>query len=177
MLDKLKDRVLNCAIRKQSPRKVLFQNYKDIKTVLVLYESDFQEQNAVIKRLRDELVHDGKEVVLLGYADKKNIISLVLPISRIIGRKQVNLFEKPTEEVIQFMQQNQYDLLLDLTLHPCRPLHYAALYARAAFKTGLDMTKGIHDFMIATHEQSSPVFLFEQIIRYLKMINSKPYIK
>ncbi len=173
MFDKLKDWTLRRAIRKQAPRQVLFQNYQDIKTVLIVYESDVTEQNAIIKRLRDDLIKDGKDVALLGYADKKEIVSLVLPKSRIIGKKNLSFFDKPSEEVIQYMQQSHYDLLLDLTMRPCRPLHYLALYARADFKAGLDMTKGILDFMISTSEQNSPVFLFEQIIRYLKMINSK----
>ena len=173
MFDKLKDWALRRAIKKQAPRQVLFQNYKDIKTILIVYESEYTEQNAIIKRLRDDLVKDGKDVSLLGYVDKKEIISLVLPKSRIIGKKNLTWLGQPNEEVILFMQQSHYDLLLDLTMRPCRPLHYLALKARADFKAGLDMTKGILDFMISTTEQSSPIFLFEQIVRYLKIINSK----
>ncbi len=173
MFEKLKDWTLRRAIRKQAPRQVLFLNYQDIKTVLIVYESDGTGQNTVIKRLRDDLVKDGKDVALLGYVDKKDITSLVSPESRIIGKKDLTWLDKPNEEVILFMQQSHYDLLLDLTMRPCRPLHYLALNARADFKAGLDMTKGILDFMISTTEQSSPIFLFEQIVRYLKMINSK----
>ena len=173
MFEKLKDWTLSRAIRKQAPRQVLFLNYQDIKTVLIVYESDGTGQNTVIKRLRDDLAKDGKDVALLGYVDKKDITSLVSPESRIIGKKDLTWLDKPNEEVILFMQQSHYDLLLDLTMRPCRPLHYLALNARADFKAGLDMTKGILDFMISTTEQSSPIFLFEQIVRYLKMINSK----
>lgn len=173
MFDKIKDWALKRAIHQQAPRQVLFRNYQDIKTILVIYESDYTEQNAVIKRLRETLEKEGKDVSLLGYADKKDVLSLVLPKSRIIGRKQLTLLGKPSEEVLLYMQQAHYDLLLDLTMRPCRPLHYLALNARADFKAGLDMTKDILDFMISTSEQNSPVFLFEQIIRYLKMINSQ----
>lgn len=173
MFNNLKNWALHRAIRKKAPRQVLFRNYEDIKSILVIYESDYTEQNAVIKRLRDELVRDGKEVSLLGYVNKRDVLSLVLPKSRIIGRKQVGWLDKPSLDVIQFMQQNHYDLLLDLTMNVCRPLQYLALYAPADFKAGMNISSGILDFMIDTSEQGSPVFLFEQIIRYLKMINSK----
>lgn len=156
MLDKLKDWLLQRAIRKQNPRQARLRNYKDIRNVLLLYKADPTGLNADILRIKETLTKEGKEVTLF-----------TLDLD-----KEVNLFDYPNKTKVLDLQQVNYDLLIDLTLEPCRPLHYAALYARADCKAGLELTHGILDFMIAVTKQVNASFLYEQIIRYLKIINS-----
>lgn len=155
MLENLKQSVLERAIRKQKPRQPRLRNYDSMRNVLVLYKESTGKE--AIERLKKLLVADGKEVTLFSFGEQT----------------EVNFFEKPSKVVIANLQRVHYDLLIDLTLEPCRPMHYLALYASADCKAGLELTHGILDFMIAASQQITPDFLFEQILRYLKMINSK----
>ncbi|MCQ2346737.1 MAG: hypothetical protein MJZ92_02255 [Paludibacteraceae bacterium] len=172
MLDKLKDRIFMHYLHRQPPRHVLFPDYASARSVLILYESDVMEKNLVVKDLRDRLLKEDKDVVLWGYADKKDILSPILPQSRIFGRKDINLLGAPREELINELHRREYNLLIDLTQHPCRPLHYIAMYARAHFKAGMDIVEGIHDLRIHTEPQKEPTYLFEQITFYLRNIHS-----
>lgn len=156
MLENLKQWVFERAIRKQKPRQPRLRNYNSMRNVLVLYkESD--GKGASIERLQKQLIADGKEVTLFGLSEQT----------------KVNFFECPPKQMVADLQRIHYDLLIDLTLEPCRPMHYLALYASADCKAGLELTHGIHDFMIAVSRQVTPTFLFDQILHYLKMINSK----
>lgn len=155
MLENLKQWVLERAIRKQQPRQPRLRNYDSMRNMLVLYKESVGKET--IEQLKKQLIADGKEVTLFSFSEQT----------------EINFFEKPSKVVIADLQKVHYDLLIDLTIEPCRPMHYLALYAGADCKAGLEITHGILDFMIAVSQPITPVFLFEQIIRYLKMINSK----
>lgn len=156
MLDNLKDWLLQRAIRKQNPRQARLRNYKDIRNVLLIYKNEPASLNAEILHIKDTLVKEGKEVTLF-----------TLDLD-----KETTFLGRPKQAKVLELQQVNYDLLIDLTLEPCRPLHYLALYARADCKAGLELTHGILDFMIAVSKQVNASFLYEQIIRYLRIINS-----
>ncbi len=155
MFENLKQWVLERAIRKQKPRQPRLRNYDSMRNVLVLYKESTGKE--AIERLKKLLVADGKEVTLFSFSEQT----------------EVNFFEKPSKVVIADLQKIHYDLLIDLTLEPCRPMHYLALYASADCKAGLELTHGILDFMIAVSQQVTTTFLFEQILRYLKIINKQ----
>jgi len=126
----------------------------------------------VTETIRKKLLADDKDVVLLGYAPKKEIQSPILPQSRIMGLKDHNLLDIPRSELVESLQRRQYDMLIDLTQTPILPLQYMSMYARADFKTGMQRENGLLDFMIQTEPQDSPLFLFDQIIYFLKHIQS-----
>ncbi len=155
MLENLKQWVLERAIRKQKPRQPRLRNYDSMRNVLVLYKEQ-EGRRGTIERLKKQLIADGKEVTFFGFSEQT----------------EVNFLEKPSKVVITDLQKVHYDLLIDLALEPCRPMHYLALYASADCKAGLELTHGILDFMIAVSRQITPDFLFEQILRYLKIINA-----
>ena len=169
---KIKEKIFEWYLRKQPARQAIFPKFDDVRSVLVLYESDLSEKNTVVKKLRDELILENKDVVLWGYCNKKEIDSLILPQSRILGRSDINILGAPRRDVIDDLLKRPYDLLIDLTQQPCLPLRYIAMYARADFKAGLVNNSGLYDFLIDTKPQETPEFLFQQIVKYLKMINS-----
>ena len=172
-MGKIKDWVYNHKAGKQPEREVVFPHFDDVRSVLVLFESDIQEKNEVIKSIADQLRKEDKDVVMWGYCAKKDIDSPTLLQLRILGTRDFNVFEVPKDEIISELQRREFDLLIDLTQHPCRPLRYLALYARANFKSGLDLERGVHDLLISTEPQETPQFLFDQIVKYLKMIQAK----
>jgi len=173
----IKEFIFNYRLRKLPARQVQFPNYAHVRSVLVVYESDEQENNTVVQAIRDELLKQGKDVVLWGYCDKKVITTPTLPQSRILGKADVQFFGGLQPAAIADLDQRTYGLLLDLTQRPCLPLQYVAAWAKASFKAGLQLRKdnqsdGIHDFLIQTAPQESPYFLYTQIIKYLQMIHA-----
>lgn len=167
---KLKEKIFSYKQRSLPAREAIFPDYKNVRSVLVLFESELLERNAFVYAIAQKLIDDDKDVVSWGYCDKKEIQSPILPHLRVLGRRDFTLFGTPTEEVLHDLQKRHYDLLIDLTQHDCLALRYLALYARADFKTGLNLGTGIHDLLISTPPQETPDYLFEQIVKYLKMI-------
>ena len=169
----LKERIFNRKAGKQPEREVVFPNFDTVRSVLVLFESDMEEQNEIIKSIANELRKEDKDVVLWGYCEKKEIQTPAMSHLRILGTRDFNILGAPKDEIIAELQKREYDLLIDLTQHQSRPLRSLALYARATFKSGMNLGQGIHDFLINTDPQATPQFLFEQIVKYLKMIQPK----
>lgn len=172
-MSRIKDWIFTYRAGKEPKREVIFPQFDNVRSVLVLFESDFTEKNPVIKSIAEQLRQEDKDVVLWGYCDKKDIQSPILPQLRIVGRRDFGFLGQPKDELIADLQKRQYDLLIDLTQHTNRCLRYLALYARANFKTGMNLQIGIHDLLINTEPQDTPQFLFEQIVKYLKMIQPK----
>ena len=169
----IRERIFEYRLRKEASRQAVFPKYENVRSVLLLYESEMSEKNTTVKSIRDYLLAQDKDVVLWGFCDKKEILSLVLPQSRIMGRRDLNLLGSPKEEVVKDLQKRHYDLLIDLTQRPCLPLRYISLYARTEFRAGLNMAGARNDLLINTAPQETPQFLFEQIEKYLKMIQTK----
>lgn len=172
MFEKLKDKLFTYIQRRHPAKDTAFPDYENVRSVLILFESDPLEKNTAILELRDRLLQEDKDVVLWGFAPKKEIASLILPQRRILGLGDQTFWGGLREDVISDLQGRRYDLMIDLTQQPCLPLRYAALYARADFKAGLPHTQGISHFILNTPPQENGVFLFNQIIHYLKCIRS-----
>ena len=169
----LTEKIFTYKQRRQPAREAIFPDFKNVRSVLVLFESELLEQNAFVYAIAQKLIDEDKDVVSWGYCDKKEIQSPILPHLRVLGRRDFTLFGAPKEEVLHDLQKRHFDLLIDLTQHPCLALRYLAMYARADFKTGLNLGTGIHDLLLSTEPQETPDFLFEQIVKYLKMIQPK----
>ena len=172
MFEKYRKFLFSKRVAKQQPRNVRFPVYDDIKTVLLLYQSDETDQNKEINDIVSLLLHDGKTVDTFGYADKRRIVSPDLPQSRMICRKDVSFSLRPKKEIMSELITHKYDLLIDLTMQYCLPLHYTAMYADAVFKTGRHIVDGLHDMMIDMPQNGNPMSLYNQIIHFLNIIKS-----
>lgn len=170
-----------------SERERRFVNYNNAKTVLLLFESDFSEKNPEIRKIIYKLQQDGKKVSAWGFIDKKTVMTSILPDFRILNYKETNLFHVPENSFLSELEEQKFDLLIDLTLKPFLPLQYVALYANASCKTGTRNTElKLYDFVLdieklmnhkndtdANEFQPDEAYLFQQIIFYLKSIQTK----
>ena len=177
-----------------------FVNYENANTVLLLFESDYIEKNRYIRKVITQLVADGKKVTGWGYIDNKKATTAQLPSFKIMDKSSINWLECPKEQLLKELCEDEYDLLIDLSLNDHLPLQYICLYANAAFKTGMSrtsddildfkikITPSISDEMEADMKDENKVefedlnenmfhtdqqFLFEQITFYLKNIQTK----
>jgi ribosome-associated heat shock protein Hsp15 len=77
---------------------------------------------------------------------------------------------RPTKKDIrEILIARQFDLLIDLTQQPSLTMQYMAMDIQADFKVGRFIHEGIHDMTIDTAPQEAPDYLFEQIVKYIKM--------
>ncbi|MBQ7996859.1 MAG: hypothetical protein IJ249_04250 [Paludibacteraceae bacterium] len=169
-------------LRKRMPaRNPRFPHLDQPLKVMIIYESDVLERNDAIKSIRQDLLKRQMDVTMWGYVAKKEITTLILPQSRILGIMDYNWWGKPTSAVLTDLQAEHYDLMIDLTTRQLLPLRYLVLYTDADFKVGLNLGEGLHDMLISlpdlTPEQGEEVqteasWLYNQIMQYLTTIKS-----
>ena len=176
---KIKEKIFNYLAGKRPPREVRFPHAEQPLKVLLIYESDVLERNDAIKTIRQDLLRRQMDISMWGFVEKKEIQTLILPQSRILGLNDYSWWGQPKDYVMTDLQAEHYDLLIDLTTRPLLPLRYIAMYADADFKAGLNLGEGIHDMLISPPyldtENAKPeaTWLFDQIMRYITTIKSK----
>ena len=178
---KLKQRIFEYLRGKQPERNPRFPHLDRPLKIMIIYESDVLERNDSIKSIRQDLLRRQMDVTMWGYVEKKEILTLILPQSRILGLNDYNWMGKPRDYVISDLMADHYDLLIDLTTRPLLPLRYIAMFADADFKVGLNLGEGVHDMLISlpdfSPEQGEEAeieasWLFNQIMGYLTTIKS-----
>lgn len=178
---KLKQYIFDYLRKKMPERNPRFPHLDQPLKILLIYESDPLERNDNIKSIRQELLKRQMDVTMWGYLERKEIVSLVLPQSRILGLGDYNLLGKPRDYVVRDLTAEHYDLLIDLTTRQLLPLRYLAMLAEADFKVGMNLGEGVHDMLISlpdfTPEQGELAeiessWLFDQMMGYLTTIKS-----
>lgn len=170
---KLSEYIFNHHRRKHKRQVHAFPEWSKVKHILLLFESDLTEKNLHIKQLIKELQQQGKEVTAWGYVDSKTALSGILRDYRILAHRDTNLFDKPKEIHLKDLTRRHFDVVIDLTLKDILPLKYLMLYAEADFKAGRQPEEPyLADFMVMNVNNEDPAFLFDQIIYYLKHIQS-----
>jgi len=177
----IKEKIFEYLANRVPERDPRFPHLDKPLKVMIIYESDVLERNDSIKTIRQDLLRRQMDVTMWGFVEKKEVQTLILPQSRILGLGDYNLLGKPRDYVLTDLQAEHYDLLIDLTVRPLLPLRYIAMYTEADFKVGLNLGEGIHDMLISlpdfTPEQGEEAsieasWLFDQIMRYLTTIKS-----
>lgn len=177
----IKNKIFEYLSNRQEERQPRFPHLDKPLKILIIYESDVLERNDAMKTIRQDLLRRQMDVTMWGFVEKKEITSLILPQSRILGLSSYNFFGKPQDDVLRDFQAEHYDLLIDLTTRPLLSLRYLALYAKADFKVGLNLGEGLHDMLISlpdfTPEQGEKAaieasWLYNEIMKYLTTIKS-----
>ena len=63
-MSRIKDWIFTYRAGKEPKREVIFPQFDNVRSVLVLFESDFTEKNPVIKSIAEQLRQEDKDVVL-----------------------------------------------------------------------------------------------------------------
>ena len=175
---KLKQYIFDYLLKKQGSRDPRFPHLDQPLKIMIIYESDLLERNDSIKTIRQDLLRRQMDVTMWGYVEKKEIQTLILPQSRILGVGDYNWLGKPRDYVLTDLKAEHYDLLIDLTTRPLLPLRYIAMYTDADFKVGMNLGEGIHDMLISIPdmdtEQAKPeaTWLYNEIMRFITTIKS-----
>lgn len=147
-MNKLREKIFAWILKRQATRRVVMPQWDTLRTVAVLYP------NNNIQHIIQQIEKDEKEVVVFTLPDKKQIDWIT---------------ERPKKEIREILTARQFDLLIDLTQQPSLTMLYMAMDIQADFKVGRFIREGIHDLTIDTAPQEAPDYLFEQILKYIKV--------
>lgn len=148
-MNKLREKIFEWFLKRQAARTVHIPNWKQVRSVAVLYP------NNNIQHIIKQIEQADKDVVVFTIPEKQDICWLT---------------ERPKKDVLERISARPFDILIDLSQEPSRTLQYMGMAIRADFKVGRFMREGIHDLTIDTPPQAAPDYLFEQILRYIEML-------
>lgn len=169
----LAEKSINKVLSSQE-RETHFPNYKSIKSILILFKSEENEKNPFIRKIISELKEEGKKVTVWGYVDKKEVETPILPDFRLFGNSEINFYDIPKSLMVNEFTHMQYDMVIQMTISDVIPLDYLMAKAHSPFKVSrIKPYKGIADFMIKINESEDDLFLYNQIMHYLKSIQAK----
>jgi hypothetical protein len=155
-------------------RNSYYPDFKDIKTVLILFKSDEDEKNGFIREIIAELKSEGKKVTVWGYLDKKLTETPILPDFRLFSNKELTFYKIPKPLLVNEFTHVEYDIVIQLSAEDILPLDYLLAQANSQFKVSKNKSyKGVSDFMIELDETADDAFLYEKIMFYLKSIQAK----
>ena len=145
-MNKLREKIFEWFLKRQAARTVHIPNWKQVRSVAVLYP------NNNIQHIIKQIEQADKDVVVFTMPEKQDICWLT---------------ERPKKEILERISARPFDILIDLSQEPSRTLQYMGMAIRADFKVGRFMREGIHDLTIDPPPQAAPDYLFEQILRYI----------
>ena len=148
-MNNLREKIFEWFLKRQATRTVHIPNWKQVRSVAVLYP------NNNIQHIIKQIEQADKDVVVFTMPEKQDICWLT---------------ERPKKEILERISARPFDILIDLSQEPSRTLQYMGMAIRADFKVGRFMREGIHDLTIDTPPQAAPDYLFEQILRYIEML-------
>jgi hypothetical protein len=148
-MNKLREKIFEWFLKRQAARTVHIPNWKQVRSVAVLYP------NNNIQHIIQQIEQADKDVVVYTMPEKQDICWLT---------------ERPKKDLLERISARPFDILIDLSQEPSRTLQYMGMAIRADFKVGRFMREGIHDLTIDTPSQAAPDYLFEQILRYIEML-------
>lgn len=154
-----------------------FLNLRDIRTVLVLFDTaDYEEADVLV----EQLIKDGKQVQVYAYKDKKDEYDYSETPYKIIHSKEVtDWFDNKIDDIIEQIAAYRYDLLLDLSVKKNAVLEILSLSAQAKMKVGYKKEEqSPFDLSIINLDESGDKSLLvrelgKQVFHYLSVINKE----
>ena len=157
----------------QSERERTYHNLKEIKSVLVLFDTEnFDDANHFIQQMKKMK----KKVIAFAYKDKKDT-SNYSNISYIIAtEKDMNdLKGESLTQMVNTLSDEKFDLVVDLSLKENLLLLYILVSVNSSLKVGFyKHTLPVHDIVIsfAPGMELTVKELGNQLIHYLTVISS-----
>lgn len=169
-------------------RKSKFRSWSDIRSVLLLFESDYQEKNDFSRKFIKLLQAEGKRVVVCCFVDKKVAETATLDNYIVLDRSKLTWSRRPKDGVVTELVKEKFDVVMDMTENDILPLQYVLMWANCDFRCGKsrgDKGNEAYDFVIEMPEHPIDTktntlridydfigIMGSQIVKYLKLIAS-----
>lgn len=176
-------------IRYRIARRNLHSDHQKTIRVRKPYSLDSAQFVALLYHLPDEDTYKKVEEFIKGlnelnikvkvacYTDLKIIPHYFIPklLQDIITSKDVNWYFQPVKPFVKDFLDEEFDLLIDLSLSEHFPLLYLAAKSKAGLKIGRfdEEHQDYYDLMIDVPQDASIEFFIEQVMHYLNKINTE----
>ncbi len=175
MFEGLKRRYIDWQIRKSQlhgkTRDKRFVNWNDVSHVAILVSYDMPD-NSELECLLNKV--SDKEVSVWCYLRSKHFVRQESERVVMFNGESLNFFSKPNSIITGKFLSESPDVLIDLTSEEYLPLKYLLGISKAHCKCGIHR-EGVHlyDMEICVQHRESCEELLEQVLHYLKTIQSK----
>lgn len=175
-------------IRYRLARRNLELDHQKIPRIRKPQSLDSAQYAAVLYYLPDEATYKRVEefikslnelnikVKVACYTDLKIIPHYFIPklLQDIITVKDTNWYYQPVKPFVKDFLDEDFDMLIDLTLNEQFPLLYLAAKSKASLKIGRfnEAHQEFYDLMIDIPSDASLDFFIEQVMHYLHKINT-----
>jgi hypothetical protein len=165
----------------QIKRKVHYSNFSSIKSIGIVWDASTPEDFTHLSRFYQKMHESEIEVTIFGYFPRKDLPDQCTAIRYLtyLRRKEISLFYIPVSYESRDFISKQFDILIDINFNKVFPLQYISSFSNAAFKVGLYDSETADTPFDLLMEIKKPVDInnyLNQIIEYLKMINSGTFI-
>jgi len=164
-------------ILKSSNREKKYLNLKEIKSVLLLFDTqDYSDANLFIKQLKKM----GKKIKACAYKDQNDQNDYSNILYNIVTEKDINIWQNDfMSGTVDSLCVESYNLVIDLTLKENLLLQYVLVSVDSSFTVGFNKTNlPVYDMVISfsSEMESSGLItvkeLSRQVIHYLETISS-----
>lgn len=150
-------------------------NFSTIKRIGILYVLNDPCDYEKIENLVVGLHNQNKEVKALAYVTQKIISDRFLPKLSydFFSKTKINWFYRPHDAKVTDFIRTRFDVLIDLSIPDCLPLHYILAKSEALCRVG-PYSPGkeyLYDLMISRQSNATTEEYFFQVIHYLTIIN------
>ncbi len=166
-------RIILARRMKKVQRNAQFRNFETSKKIGLIFNATEQSTYDKARKFIKLLKQKNLQVNALGFVDSKEVLDFFKSESDLnfFSRKNLNWFGKPNNPNTQEFIENQFDILIDLSLVEDFPILYIVGLSKADFKVGcVKETANYYDFMIDLGEQKDLDVFIKQINNYLQMI-------
>ena len=176
MFKRLKEKIgkkqLGKVLRRRK-HKAFAVNFSDVRSLGVIYPANEESGFRQVKKLVEALPREIK-VSTLGYSDSKELKEFHIQPEgfRFFCHADLNWYFRPVSDTVREFISTPFDVLIDLSKEEVLPINFVVADSHARLITGRYKENANYDFMIMPGEDQRDTYLFEQIIRYLKMIKT-----
>jgi hypothetical protein len=148
--------------------------FTEAKKIGLLYDATDQYNFEVVKAYVKNVRNQQKDILALGYVDKKQLPQNQFAQFGIdfFTRKQLNWQMIPTTTIVRNFINEKFDILINLNNGKCFPLQYIAAVSQARFRVGRFDKKNVqcYDMMIDTKGEPGIKDFIEEVENYLRQI-------
>lgn len=145
-----------------------FVKWDDARSILLIYDSDFAEQNQEMRLAIDRMEQEGKKVTECMFVDKRHAVTSSIEDRVVVDCKETDFLGRPQGIAVrQLMENGQFDIVIDTS--QCYTMKYVTMAVKAKMKCGRQSDDKVCDLQIEGYME--PEQLVAEVVRYLKMIN------
>ena len=148
-------------------------NYDAITSIGILFDATSEETVKTINKIVS-LIPSHIKISALGYYNTKEPKEFQIDNQTLlfIGNTDVNWYFKPNSEKAVNFINTKFDVLMDFSSTEVLSLGFVLCESNAKLIAGCYREESTYDFMIMPGNNDDKVYLFEQIVHYLKMIKT-----